>query len=80
MPSAQDIPFSEEKENDPEDDERDCQLYLGPNINEAKGAAASDLRMNQLFEWEHHSPPFGGDALQVILVSYLIYTGFSLFS
>lgn len=63
----EDIPFSDEKENEVGDDDRDCQLHLG-STSGAEKKDASDLRMNQLFEWEHHAPPFGDGAL---LVSFL---------
>lgn len=66
IPSAQDIPINEEKENGLDDEERDCQLYLGPHVDKSKMNNATDLRMNQLFLWQHHSPPFGENALQIL--------------
>ncbi|KAJ1529567.1 hypothetical protein ONE63_006338 [Megalurothrips usitatus] len=65
VPSPEDNPFSAEKENEFEDDERDCQLRLGLQYDTEK-KDASDLRMNQLFEWQHHAPPFIESSIQVL--------------
>lgn len=72
VPSTEDIPFSDEKENelDDDDDDRDCQLYLGRKSDSVKKKDASDLRMNQLFEWQHHAPVFQEGALQALGLTY----------
>ncbi|KAK3908132.1 DNA repair and recombination protein RAD54B [Frankliniella fusca] len=69
VPSIQDIPFSEEKENDldGDEDDRDCQLFIrNKTETNRKKDSAPDLRMNQLFEWQHHAPPFQESSLQAL--------------
>lgn len=42
------------------DEIRDCQLLIGQNQK-----SMTSLRMNQLFQWEHHAQPFRPELLKV---------------
>lgn len=69
VPSPDEMPFSDNKENESDDDERDCQLRLGFKPNPDK-KASTDLRMNQLFQWQHHCPPFADNVVQDLGLSH----------
>ncbi|XP_034250356.1 DNA repair and recombination protein RAD54B-like isoform X2 [Thrips palmi] len=65
VPSPGDSSFSDDKENELDDDERDCQLRLGSKSKHDQNEQG-DLRMNQLFQWQHHGPPFVNNAVQLL--------------